>query len=623
MSAAEDLEKTLAAIDAELGIDAPDDDTPEPWAWVDGTEWRQPPESGTEIRHAPPEDDDRPRWCCYLKPNPEAGIRRAGVWYHGLKQGKKDEPPQPVDEWLCSPLLVEAVTRTPEGSDFGRLLRFQVEGRWRIWNMPMRLLGGDPAELRRELLAAGVEMDHRNPRRVFDYLTSLTPRRHIHAALEVGWHGAAFVLPDRVFGEAEIHFQSESALVADYAAASTLQTWQDRIARPAIRNKPLVFAISAALAGPLLHPVHKQGAGFHLMGGSSCGKTTTLQAAASVWGPPPLVRNWRATANGLEAAAAEANDLCLILDEIGECTPKDVGRVVYAMGNGTGKIRATQKGYARRVRRWRTVLISSGEKTLDSILREAGERVTAGQDVRLLSLPADGFAHGVFDELHGHANGADLANAIKTAASETYGTAGRAWLTWLADHLAAPWADTLRRMADSLQPENGQEARAAEAFALVAMAGEKAIEAGILPWETGEAVAAVREMWERWREQRGQGPAELRQVVEALSGFIARYEARFEDRDYPTDRPIHDRAGYIKDGDFHFIPAVFKEAIGGMDANLAKRLLFEAGYLAAGDGKHLGRNLWVGKRTQRVVSVRADILDGEMGGKSGKGGNVV
>ncbi len=618
MSAAEeDLEKTLAAIDAEIGITAETADDaptgtapPEPFI-VDGTEWRQPPESGTEIRHAPPEDDDRPRWACYLKPNPEAGIRRAGVWYHGLKPGKKDEPPQPFDEWLCSPLLVEAVTRTPEGSDYGRLLRYRVEGRWRIWNMPMRLLGGDPAELRRELLAAGVEMDHRNPRRLFDYLTSLTPRRRIHAALEVGWHGKAFVLPDCVFGEADIHFQSESALVADYAAAGTLQTWQTRIARPAIRNKPLTFAISAALAGPLLHPVHKQGAGFHFMGGSSCGKTTSLQAAASVWGPPPLVRNWRATANGLEAAAAEASDLCLILDEIGECTPKDVGRVVYALGNGTGKSRATQKGYARRVRRWRTVLLSSGERTLDSILREAGERVTAGQEVRLLSLPADGFAHGAFDELHGHANGADIANAIKSAASETYGTAGRAWLAWLAEHLAAPWADTLRRMADSLQPENGQEARAAEAFALVAMAGEKAIEAGILPWEPGEAVAAVREMWERWREQRGQGPAELRQVVEALSGFIARYEDRFEnlDMEHPG-RPIHDRAGYIKDGDFHFIPAVFKETIGGIDANLAKRLLFEAGYLVAGDGKHLGRKIRIGSETRRVVSIRSTILSG-------------
>lgn len=87
------------------------------------------------------------------------------------------------------------------------------------------------------------------------------------------------------------------------------------------------------------------------------------------------------------------------------------------------------------------------------------------------------------------------------------------------------------------------------------------------------------------------------------------------------NRAIHDRAGYLKGDEFHFIPSVFKEAIGGIDANLAKRLLFEAGYLVAGDGKHLVRNIWVGKRTQRVVSIRSEILAGEMSGNGGNGGN--
>ena len=35
--------------------------------------------------------------------------------------------------------------------------------------------------------------------------------------------------------------------------------------------------------------------GFHFRGGSSIGKTTTLQIAASVWGNRDFIRSWRAT----------------------------------------------------------------------------------------------------------------------------------------------------------------------------------------------------------------------------------------------------------------------------------------------------------------------------------------
>jgi len=612
MIAPDEIEKTLASIDAEMEAHQyPDDghDTDKPFT-VDGIAWRQPPESGTHIRREPPDEAGRPCWACYLEPNPEAGIYRAGVWFHGIKPGKGDQPPVQYDRWLSSPLLIEAVTRTPGYRHYGRLLRYRVEGRWCTWNMPMQILGGEPAELRRELLAAGVEMDHRNPRGILDYLHSKTPRRRIHAAMEIGWHGEAFVLTDRVFGDEDIYFQSESAVLTEYTAAGEMRGWQREIAAMAQGNAPMAFAISAAMAGPLLHLVHAQGCGFHLVGGSSCGKTTALQAAASVWGGPELVRNWRATANGLEAAAAEANDLCLILDEIGECVPREVGRVVYALGNGTGKSRATQKGYARRVRRWRTVLLSSGERTLDSIMREAGERVTAGQDVRLLSIVADDFDHGAFSDLHGHASGSALSNAIKTACANHYGTAGRAWLSWLVSHRTRPWDEILRAIVDAMNPENGQESRAARAFALAAMAGEHAIEAGILPWKIGEAMNAATVMWSRWKQTRGEGPSELRQVIESLAGFIARNEDRFENIDGgPSTRFINDRAGYEKGGYFHFIPAVFKEAIGGIDADMARRLLIDEGLMESGDGKHTTRKIRVGSSTRRVISVSSAILN--------------
>lgn len=46
-------------------------------------------------------------------------------------------------------------------------------------------------------------------------------------------------------------------------------------------------------------------------------------------------------------------DTCLCLDEINEADPREVGAIVYSLGNGTGKTRANRIGSARYVHRWR------------------------------------------------------------------------------------------------------------------------------------------------------------------------------------------------------------------------------------------------------------------------------
>jgi hypothetical protein len=59
-----------------------------------------------------------------------------------------------------------------------------------------------------------------------------------------------------------------------------------------------VFAICCALTGPLLKLLGGEGGGFHFRGGSSIGKSTALNIAASVWGGGGVSgfsRTWRAT----------------------------------------------------------------------------------------------------------------------------------------------------------------------------------------------------------------------------------------------------------------------------------------------------------------------------------------
>ena len=359
------------------------------------------------------------------------GNHRPGVYQCGLTAGKKDSTPEPFDAWICSPMHIDAVTFDGQSNNFGRLLRFKpTVGKWREWAMPMELLAGDGAQLRGELLAMGVELDPYKARQQLPhYLQSEHPKRRIHCALQVGWCGDSFVLPDAVIGpkSAGVIFQIGERGHEEHTQAGTLAGWRDGIAHKAVGNPLLMLAVSASFAGPLLQRCNSEGGGFHVVGDSSTGKTTLIEAACATWGGPGFKRSWRATANGMEGAAAMFNDCLLALDEISECDPKEVGAIVYALGNGRGKQRASRSGNARGVTRWRCFVISSGERTIATTMQEGGHRAKAGQSMRLLDIPA-AQAYGAWDALHGATSPAAFSDAIKRAAAQHHGQAGRAFL---------------------------------------------------------------------------------------------------------------------------------------------------------------------------------------------------
>ena len=213
------------------------------------------------------------------------GNHKPGVYYCGLTAGKKDSPPEPFDAWICSPMHIDAVTFDGQSNNFGRLLRFKpTVGKWREWAMPMELLAGDGAQLRGELLAMGVELDPYKARQQLPhYLQNEHPKRRIHCALQVGWCGDSFVLPDAVIGpkSAGVIFQSGERGHEEHTQAGTLAGWRDGIAAKAVGNPLLMLAVSASFAGPLLQRCNSEGGGFHVVGDSSTGKTTLIEAACA------------------------------------------------------------------------------------------------------------------------------------------------------------------------------------------------------------------------------------------------------------------------------------------------------------------------------------------------------
>ncbi|MGE0070992.1 MAG: DUF927 domain-containing protein [Thiomonas sp.] len=544
---------------------------------------------------------------------------RPGVWLFSFKQ-KGDAPPQLTDEWVSSPAYIDAVTADAHGGNFGRLLRFKTTlGKWRTWAMPQAMLRGSGDDLRGELLSMGVEISPRRRQTFGDYLQQPAPKKRITCALEVGWAGKVFVLPDESIGPgaASVIFQSGEGGTAEYAAGGTLKAWIESVAAPAQNNPVLMLALSVAFTGPLLAKCSTEGGGVHLVGNSSTGKTTAAEAARSVWGPERYKRTWKATANGLEGSASLFNDNLLVLDEISEADPRDVGMIAYMLGNGTGKQRASRTGTARAVTRWRTIVLSTGERTLATAMLEAGQRAKSGQAVRLLDVPVQR-QHGAWDDLHGLPDGRAFSDAIKTAASQHYGHAGRQFLERLTrdtQDFGAALADFKSLPGFSPDGAEGQDKRAAARFAMIALAGELATEYGLTGWGEGAATQAAIECFTLWRAARGRGNSERRQIVEQIAAFVSRHgDARFSDIASTHDLPVRDRAGWWKDEGgsriYLFTAEGMREALKGFDFKAALDSLEAQGVIpaAGADGK---RTQWhrVNGRAVRLYAVDGSKLE--------------
>lgn len=357
-----------------------------------------------------------------------------------------------------------------------------------------------------------------------------------------------------------------------------------------------MFAVSTGFAAPMLYLTGDESGGFHIVGPSSLGKTTALRAGGSVWGgssePGGYLRQWRATANGLEGIAAVHCDSLLCLDELSQVSAREAGEIAYLLANGQGKGRARRDGSARSPLTWRTLFLSSGEITLADKVREDGrQRATAGQQVRILDIPADTGKYGLFENLHGASSGQEFADGLRIATQRAYGTAGRAFLSQAVKQ-PKRIADAIRRYREDFAqrhiPSGASEqvGRAAARFGLVAAAGELATAFGLTGWSNGAATDAAGTCFEAWLVRRGHvGPAEIEAGIEQVRHFFVLHGgSRFGIAENPDldlhGRVVLNRAGFRKDGCFWVYPEVFRaEIAAGCDWRILAEALATRGLL--------------------------------------------
>ncbi|MFM8442464.1 MAG: DUF927 domain-containing protein [Methylococcus sp.] len=566
---------------------------------------------------------------------PHGGPGRPGVYAVQTKTrtdpetGEKSESIERL--WLSGPFTIDALARDSQQNEWARRVSFtDPDGHPHEVNIPNAALSGSGEALRSLLLAHGLPVSTINEcrRKLMDYVLFSDPPARARITTKTGWHpSGGFVLPAGTIGPSggeRVIFESELE-APPFQVKGTLGEWQQGPARLAVGNHRLIFGLSAGLAAPLLHFSHDQGFVIHWRGKStatsSTGKTTLLRLNISLQGAPDLLRYWRQTDNGLESTCESFNDCCLCLDELAQLDPKAAAATAYLIAHGEGKARAGRAGEARPIRRWRVIVQSSGEVSLEHHMADAEKRHRSGMEVRFIELSADaGAGLGMFETLHGYPDAAAFAKALTEAAAANHGAALPAWIRYLIEKRAdlpgtikASRAGFVGRALASVKEAAGTVCRVCDTFALIAVAGELATEAGITGWTPGLALAAAEKLFHEWIADRGgHGSTEEAALIEQVRGFLALHgEARYVDFGRAKREDDHmpktsNRAGFlkkyrtglVKDSDedepggpdrcqFLTFPEVFRlEICKGFDYRDAEEILTRAGLLLRGkDGR--------------------------------------
>ncbi|MDG4562965.1 MAG: DUF927 domain-containing protein [Candidatus Competibacter sp.] len=484
--------------------------------------------------------------------NPEVAerleINRPGLWYVPVTEkrnskesggGSTPEYGEPV--WISIPFELLATTDDGRGHGHGLAIQFRsLHGHDHTWTIPRALLVIEGRELFQKLYDMGFHMSvaDNSFHRLRDYLNRARSEvERLPQSLSVartGWApGNRFVLPDHVFGGdgAQVFYQSDDPKPSAYTLRGTLADWRAGVSVPVEPYDQPVFALSCAFAGPLLEPLRIDSGGFHFEGLSSTGKSSAQFWALSAWGEPrELVQSWEGTKVGFELVASAYSDTLMVLDEIGRVDPRVVGTTIYQIMNGSGKLRGNVRLTHRATLRWRTLLLSSGEKSLAQIMAGAPGAVppVAGQEVRLAHIPVDPTT-GIFNGLTDGTKRRALVKSVNDAAGLYYGHAARVFL----ERLTAPdgLGDATEAAAEVKQiaarlvgPESTNEIdRVALRFALVAFAGELASQYEITGWKPGRALAAATALFKLWRLHWGNASRDETNFLQRLDEWLAEH----------------------------------------------------------------------------------------------------
>jgi putative DNA primase/helicase len=548
--------------------------------------------------------------------------RHGGLYYIERKQNNTTGDIDEKETWFSDEM--ETVGIGSDGKDSYLVIQMRQEGSNRIIYeaIPRRELGSPQGWGRLRSRGVNITTKRGQLDLLANYLQRKGKRDEWTITHTAGWHDGAYVMPDgHIIGTSSrpVAFCGGTSAVAGYIVRGTTESWRKNVGNLMKGNQSMILGGLVALAAPLNSLSGGSSFGIHLFAQSSAGKTTTVEAASSIYGvPDELKLTWDATKYGLTIEAASRNDGFMPIDEIGQGNDvRHVAGSAYSLFNGTGRIQGNKDGGNKAILRWAIVALSTGEEDFETYLIRNGVTPKAGQLVRLVSVP---FTDTV--EFHSLDDGDLHSRAIKRASTRHCGAVGRAWIEYLANNQDAAnqkvtfkeheWLSSLPEDASS------QVKRVATRFAMLDATAE--LSTSITGWDVAECSRFIRNSFNEWLENYGTGNREKYQVVKRARDFIQRYGlTRFQPYTYgkrngDLDRTYAGRmtnlAGYLVSGrredgknEYHIIPSVFEdEILSGIQKKLGAEALDEVGILVRPEsGRVDGKTISINGSQQRFV----------------------
>ncbi len=534
-----------------------------------------------------------------------------GVWKVTKNQATESE--KEASETIIKisdPLWVEGRSRDYSGSNSGLIICWvdmdAITRKTCIERRKLHVTGNPIAE---ELAHNNLAIVPGKEKELIKYLSAFTIDKTYRSVKSLGWlenpHGdLIYVSKNRTFRSRDSHTQEEfifqtgiiSENPAPFECNGTLEEWKEHIAIPCHGNKLPIFLQSAALAGTIVKHADTGSYGFHVSGITSRGKTTAAQTATSTTGcgadpaiaaKLSIIRRWLATANALESIAAQSNDSVLVLDEIGQCPNADLDKVIYNLFGGRGKERLTQQAAQKATRDWCTVVISTGERTLEERLKETNSKAPAGLFVRFIDLHIEMEA---FDDYHGEDHKA-FTDKLKMNSGLFYGTPAAAFTQKIVDIAKTP-QDLRERISNgctSIAKEiatkshlSQEHSRVLKLFSFTALVGIWASEWGIFPYSREEVINSARILFEKWLGGNQKQSEDIKCICAIRDYYLKKRDSAFRPCDLPENeiKRFSDIYGYTtKLGKFYLTKEGFEQALGGLNKTLAKKNVFKKNYL--------------------------------------------
>lgn len=547
----------------------------------------------------PPRDEDAPdveaTWASPEEPPPGWICADDGVYC------LTDKGPVKV----CGPLKVMRFVET--NGQYAREVKLRtLRGEDKTLQIPEGDLQGSGNSLAQFMANRGLDINPKARHLIRDFLYDWRPNTVAHGVVAPGWQelmdkkDLIYVLPDKTVIMPD-QLKTTLSLVPNFAlqegakANGTLDTWLKTVASPACRLNAGILALSSGFA-PVLLKLAPEGINFliNFYGKTSTGKSTMLKLAASIWGPHrEEMKTWNGTDKGLMDLAGTHRDRALLLDELGAGgqDPRAMSKLLYGLAGGQGRVRAKATGGVSGGEAFRTLVISSGEFALHTSLNSGRNPPNRGTLHRGIDIEI----HDAAAELPQAERGPTITQ-LTEATDAVYGQAGRAFLTTLveqfkdADDLKAYLSAQVAEVVKEFGVPRDDEAitRGLRRFALLVVAGELAVQYGLMPLtDPGEVRVAILPFVKAWYERVSLQAIQERYLTR-IKDFILKSERRFQLVNGPIPA---NRAGWIvfvggvtREKCFAFTEEALLEAAQERDKRPVIKALVEAELLYMNNG---------------------------------------